>query len=127
MKFAYKVTGKFLKLSKGKIMNGVMAILPYMLCIWFLLVFLSSTKSVFQTNPKAIQEHRFRDWAVQTLRLGNLNLLIILSLCGFGRSRQKAELTSPKIGAVKLCLVLISAMPFVVRCILGRRVLRAEC
>lgn len=96
-------------------MNGVMAILPYMLCIRFLLVFLSSTKSVFQTNPKAIQEHRFKDWAVQKLRLGNLNLLIILSLCGFGRSRQKAELTSPKIGAVKLCLVLISAMPFVVR------------
>lgn len=96
MKFTYKVTGKFLKLSKGKIMNGVMVILPYTLCIWFLLVFLSSTKSVFQTNPKAIQEHRFKDWAVQKFRLGNLNLLIILNLCGFGRSQQKAELTSPQ-------------------------------
>lgn len=42
-------------------------------------------KPVFKTNPKAIQESRFKDLAVQKFRLGNLNLSIILSLCGFGR------------------------------------------
>lgn len=75
---------------------------------------MSITGDLFQTNLKTIQEHRFKDSTVQKFRLGNSNLLIILSLCGFGRFQQKAQLNDCKIGAAKLCLFFISAMPFVV-------------
>lgn len=87
------------------------------------LEFSSSTNPIFfQTNPKAIQESRFKDLVVQNVRLGNLNLSIILSLCGFGRCQQQAWLNNPQNRYCKAVFIFESC-----HALCGKLYARTEC